>query len=57
MRSELAGVFGRRDVTVGATSRWNVQTGAQCRFWKTYTWGSRATSHSEHDERIRLSQK
>ena len=59
VRSELAGVFGRRDVTVGATSRRNVQTGAQCRFQKTYTWGSRVTSHSdhEHDYRIRFSHK
>ena len=36
-RSELAGVFGRRAITVGATSRRDVQTGAQCHFWKTYT--------------------
>ena len=58
-RSELA--CGRCDVAVGATTRRGVQTGAQCRFWKTYTWGSRATSrrHSEleHDERTRLSPK
>ena len=36
--------------------------GDRCRFWKVYTRGSRATSHlstshSEHDGRIRFSQK
>ena len=50
-------ITGRRDVTVGATSRRNVQTGAQCRFWKRYRRGTKATSHSAHDERIRFSPK
>ena len=50
-------VTGRRDVTVGVASRQTIHTGAQCRFWKAHRWGTKDTSHSEHDERIRFSPK
>ena len=56
-RDHFSCIAGRRDVPVGATSRRDVQTGAQCRFWKRCRRGTKATSHSEHDERIRFSPK